>query len=105
MTKDRWQEIKTQIKQTFGFDDEYSQELDPGQAEVVEFTGPEGRMMVKFVTRPKLLDKKTMYSNRPGSDIKVDYVFSEDEFVSHLEVYIWSDDQADWRKLDSQSLF
>ena len=105
MTKERWQEIKAHIKENFGIEDEYEQDTEPGIAELIEFVGPEGRMLVSFVTKPKLLDKKTSFSNRAGSDVKVDYIFSEDEFVSYLEVYKWSEDKDDWIKLDSDDLF
>lgn len=101
----RWQEVKKQIQQNFTIREEYDEDLDPGQAEVLEFDGPQGQMKVKYVTKPKLLDKKTTYSNRVGSGVKVDYVFSDDEFVSHLEVYILSPDGSDWQKIEAQSLF
>ncbi|MBU1203325.1 hypothetical protein KKH39_04775 [Patescibacteria group bacterium] len=105
MTKDRWKELKIQIRQTFGFENEYQEDLAPGTVEVIEFSGPSGKMMVKFVTRPKVLDKKTSYSNRPGSAITVDYVYSEDEFVSHLEIYQWQESSESWDKLNNESLF
>jgi hypothetical protein len=105
MTKERWQEIKANVKENLGIEDEYEQDLDPGIAEVLEFTGPEGQMLIRFVTKPKLLDKKTSFSNRAGSDVKVEYVFSEDEFVSYLEVYKWSEAKDDWEKIDSEALF
>ena len=105
MREERFNEIKSQIKQSFDILDEYQEDLDPGEAEVLEFDGPNGKMMVKYVTRPKMLDKKTSYSNRPGSAVQVDYVFSEDEFVSHLEVYSWSDQKGDWQKVEADALF
>jgi len=105
MTKERWQEIKANIKENFGIEDNYEQDLEPGIAELIEFTGPEGKMLLRFITKPKLLDKKTSFSNRAGSDVKVDYVYSEDETVSYLEVYSWSEDKDDWIKLDAEALF
>jgi len=105
MTKERWLEIKSNIKETFGIEDEYEENLDPGIAENVEFTGAEGKMLLSFVTKPKVLDKKTSFSNRAGSDVKVEYVYSEDETTSYLEVYRWSEDEDDWKKLDAESLF
>jgi len=105
MTKDRWQEIKTNIRDNFGIDDQYEQDLEPGTAEVIEFDGPQGKMLLSFSTKPKLLDKKTSFSNRAGSDVKVDYVYSDKDTVSYLEAYTWSDDKDDWIKLDSENLF
>ncbi len=105
MTKDRWQEIKKMVKIKFTVKEDYEEDLDPGTAEVLEFEGPLGLIKAKFVERPKLLDKKTSFSNRIGSDVKVDYVFSETENVSHLELYLWSEIDDDWQKLDANSLF
>ena len=105
MTKERWQEIKIQVKNNFEIIDQYQEELDPGAAEVLEFVGPQGKIKLKFITKPKLLDKKTMYSNRAGSGVKVDYVYSPDETVNYLEVWQWSDSADDWHKLEGESLF
>ena len=105
MNLERWEEIQKKIKQSFAITDEYDEDLDPGQAEVLEFDGPMGKMKVRFVTKPKLLDKKTSYSSRIGSGVKVDYVFSDKEFVSHLEVFQWSDEINNWKKIEATSIF
>lgn len=105
MNLDKWNEIKKNIQNTFEILDEYEEDLDPGNADVMEFDGPNGKMMVRYITRPKMLDKKTSYSNRAGSAVKVDYVYSDTEFVSHLEVYVWSDGDDDWQKMEANSLF
>lgn len=105
MNIDRWKEIKINIKNTFDVIEEYEEDLDPGTADVVEFDGPNGKMQIRFVTKPKMLDKKTSYSNRAGSAVKVDYVFSETEFTSHIEAYIWSDSDQEWKKMEAESLF
>ena len=51
-------------------------------------------------TMESYYDKKTSYSNRAGSAVKVDYVFSDTEFVAHLEVYMWSDSDDEWKKME-----
>ena len=105
MTKERWKELRANIKENFGIEDEYEEDLEPGIAEIIEFTGAEGKMLMRFVTRPKVLDKKTSFSNRAGSDVKVEYVYSEDETNSYLEIYTWSNDKDDWVKLDVEERF
>lgn len=105
MNQDRWREIKAQVKQNFELVDEYDEDLDPGTAQVLEFLGPGGRTKIRFVSRPKLLDKKTSYSNRAGSGVKVDYVYSQEESVNYLEAFVWSDEDNDWHKLDAGALF
>lgn len=105
MTKEKWKEIKTHIKNSFGIIEEREEELDPGIVEIVEFDGPNGRMILRYITRPVILDKKTSYSNRAGSAVKVDYVFSDTESKSHLELYVWSEDEDDWKKVDAETIF
>jgi len=105
MTKARWQEIKAHIKENFGIEDQYEQDLEPGVAEIMEFIGPQGRMLARFVTKPKVVDKKTSFSNRAGSAVQVEYVYSDKEMVTYFEAYTWSDDKDDWIKLDSEALF
>lgn len=105
MTTDRWKEVKAEIEGNFKIAENYTEDLEPGQAEVIEFLGPAGKMKLKFIVRPKILDKKTSYSNRPGSRMSVDYVFSEDENVSYLEAYNWHEDSQTWQKIESESIF
>lgn len=105
MTTERWQEIKAQIKANFALLDQYEEDLSPGRAEVLEFSGPAGKFKIKCITRPKLLDKKTDYSNRIGSNVRVDYVYSDTETVSHIEAYQWSDARQDWEKFSADAMF
>lgn len=105
MNLERWIDVKNQVKQNFQLLDEYTEDLEPGQAEVLEFIGPLGQMQLKYVTRPAVLDKKTTYSNRIGSGVKVDYLYSDTETSSHLEIYQWSDSHNEWQKMDNSNLF
>ncbi len=105
MNQDRWREIKAKVKESFDLTDEYDEDLDPGTAQVLEFIGPSGRTKIRFVTRPKVLDKKTSYSNRAGSGVKVDYIYSQEESSCYLEAFVWSDDRDDWQKIETPSLF
>lgn len=105
MTEERFNEIKANIKANFNLQDEYLEELDPGEAQVLEFQSPQGLIKLCFITKPKLLDKKTSYSNRVGSGVKVDYVYSDEESVSYLEAYIFSEADNDWKKIEAETLF
>ncbi|MBT6691294.1 hypothetical protein HOB10_03110 [Candidatus Parcubacteria bacterium] len=105
MTETKWKEIKQQLRDNFEIEDEYEEDFNPGVSEALEFTGPQGKMKVRFVVKPRMLDKKTEYSNRAGSNVKVEYVYSEDEFVSYLEAFTWSDASNDWQKIESEALF
>lgn len=105
MSPERWQEVKQQIKSNMQILDEYEESLDPGRAEVIEFMGPSGKIQAKYITKPRVLDKKTTFSNRIGSGVRVDYIYSEDETSSHLELRQWSEARGDWQPLEAEDLF
>ena len=103
MAPEKWEEIKGNIKDNFELEDEGSLHLDEEggvDIEFVVFQGPLGRMRLEFVSRPIVLDKKTTYSKRIGSETKVDYVYSKER--SHqLVAYKWDDSQDDWIEIEA----
>lgn len=105
MQPDRWLEIKQELKQKFELEDEYNEELDHGSQEVVEFVSPMGRVKLCFVQKPKVLDKKTTYSNRIGSGVSVEYVYDLENSTYHLDVWLWSEGNQQWEKLANQNAF
>lgn len=106
MSPERWQEVKHQIKSQMEVLAEYEETLDPGSAQVIEFIGPGTiKLQAKYVTKPRLLDKKTTFSNRIGAGVVVDYIYSEDETSSHLELRQWSEGRAEWQPLEADDLF
>lgn len=71
--------------------------------EFIIFKGPLGRVKLEFTTKPLVLDKKTTYSRRIGSETNVEYVYSEDEKTHKLMAYKWDDFQNDWVEIDPNS--
>jgi hypothetical protein len=105
MQPDRWLELKQELKQKFELEDEYDEELDHGSQEVLGFVSPMGRVKLCFVKKPKVLDKKTTYSNRIGSGVSVEYVYDPENFTYHLDVFLWSEGNEQWEKLVNQNAF
>ncbi len=105
MMPERWKELKQEVKEKFGLEDEYEEELDHGSQEVVEFLSPLGKIKLCFVKSPKVLDKKTSFSNRIGSSVSVEYVYDPENFVYHLEVFVWSEANNQWEKFVNQDAF
>jgi len=104
MNQERWQEILGNIKDNFELEDEGKIHLDDEggvDIEFAEFMGPLGKMRLEFISKPVVLDKKTIYSKRIGSETKVDYVYSEEEKSHQLIAYKWSDDQDDWVEVEA----
>jgi len=107
MTLDRWREIVDQIKDNFAVEsfDRQSDEDGLGKRETLIFTNPLGRLKLEFAVRPKVIDKKVTYSNRIGSEVAVDYVYSPDEVICRLLAYRWSEADDDWLPLEGQKMF
>jgi len=104
MNEDRWDTIRQKIKDSFTVLEEYTDELNPGTADTIEFETPQGILKAAFIRRPKVVNKKTIYSRRVGGDVSVDYEYSSDEIVCHLNIEKWNESNQRWDKIDD-SLF
>ena len=105
MRLERWQEILEQIKTSFEVEDTGVIEDDSHggtKTEYIVFNGPLGRLRLEFSTHPVLLDTKTKYHKRIGSETEIDYVYSDTETASSLAVFRWDDELNDWRDFDSK---
>ncbi|MFA5076128.1 MAG: hypothetical protein WC480_01790 [Patescibacteria group bacterium] len=104
MTPERWQELKAEAKIKFTLDSEEVMEFEdgPGTVEILEFNSPLGKIRLEYAVRPLVLDKKTTTSRRIGAGVKVDYVYSPDEFTYKLTTYKWNDGLDDWEKISGE---
>ncbi|MCL5794876.1 MAG: hypothetical protein M1338_00750 [Patescibacteria group bacterium] len=100
MTDEKWQQVIANIKDNFEL---ISHETSPiaeedggGEAEIIEFNGPLGKMKLERTTQPLVIDKKTIGSRRIGSQTKVEYVYSDTEKVHRFKAYRWSDPDGGW---------
>lgn len=106
MNKERWQEIVGQIKDSFSIEEEGLEHLEEeGGVDVdfVVFKGPLGRMKLELVSKPVVLDKKTIYSRRIGSNAQVEYVYSENEKSCKLMAYKWDEGADDWIEMEAKN--
>lgn len=95
------------VKDNFSVEDEGSEHLeDEGGVDIeyVVFSGPLGRVRLEYVTKPVVLDRKTTYSKRIGSETKVDYVYSETEKAHKLHVYKWDEASQDWIEIEAERM-
>jgi len=107
MDQQKWKATLGMIRENFEVEDEGHEHEDAQvgiELDFVEFQGPMGRMRLEYVSKPVVVDKKTTYSRRIGSETAIDYVYSSDERVEKLMVYTWSDEQNDWVEIDADSL-
>lgn len=106
MTNEKWQNILGNIKDNFKYENESEEHLDDeGGVDIysIEFQGPLGKMRLEYISKPVILDKKTTYSKRIGSETKVDYIYSETEKTGQLMVYKWDETQDDWVEIDAKN--
>lgn len=99
MKPERWQEILEQIKKSFTVEDEgriESEEQGGTTLEYIVFSGPLGRLRLEFYSHPALLDTKTKYHKRIGSETEVEYIYSPTDKVHSLKVFRWDEAEDDW---------
>lgn len=104
MTPERWKIIIGNIKDNFEIEEEDTAHFDDEggvDIEYVVFKGPLGKMRLEFVSKSIVLDKKTTYSRRIGSETKVEYIYSDDEKSHILAAYKWDDSQDDWVEIEA----
>jgi len=106
MLPEKWENLVDDIKDKFEVEKEDKEHLDEQGGTDIEsiiFKSPLGRVKLEFITKPVVLDKKTFYSQRIGSETKVEYVYSEDEKSHKLMAYKWDENQNDWIEIDGES--
>lgn len=101
MEDQKWENLINLVKEKFGIDSQRKELLEesPGEIEIIEFEGPLGKMKFERLTRPRVLAKKTHYSRRIGGNVKVDYIYSEDEFIKTFKMYKWNEEDDEWREI------
>jgi hypothetical protein len=107
MTREKWEAIKGKVMDAMEVADKGSEHYDEeGGVDIdfIEFNSPLGKTRLEFLERAVVLDKKTVYSHRGGSDTGVEYVYSPTEKSARLVVYKWDDDADDWLEINAEKL-
>lgn len=106
MQPEKWIVIKGNIKDNFAVEDEGSEHIDDEggiDIEYIVFQSPLGKIRLEHIAKPIVLDRKTTYSKRIGSETKVDYVYSETEKSYQLDAYKWNEKLETWEEIESSS--
>lgn len=104
MTFEKWKETKGTIKDNFKVEDEGQEHLeDEGgiDIEFIVFHSPQGLFRLEHVSKPVVLDRKTNYSKRIGSETNVNYIYSEEEKTTKLLAYKWDEDEEEWKEVEN----
>lgn len=104
MTHNSWLDLKDKISSKFKIEEYKKDTLEdvPDSAcETLIFNGPSGKIKLEWISKPKTLGEKTLYSARVGGTVKVDKVYSDTEKSEFLKAY-----QAvgnDWQEINTQN--
>ena len=106
MNVERWQNLVNDIKDKFEVEEHDNKHLDEmggTDIEFIIFNSPLGKVKLEHIVKPVVLDKKTIYSQRIGSETSVEYVYSEDEKTSRLVAYKWDEIGDKWDEISADS--
>ncbi len=111
MQNEQWERLVENAQANFKNVKVYGEELGEdaegagggAKADILEFTGPNGRFRVVREHHPIVLDKKMHYSHRPGDTARTEYKFSDTEVSYKLRVYKESD-MDDWDEVTLDKL-
>jgi hypothetical protein len=110
MTKDKWLDTKETIRNKFDISEDTTEDFGPdmaGQKDIIVFDGPMGKMKLEFTEKPRMIGEKTIFSNRIGSNTKIEKVYDNEDMVSFMNVYRWNPIEEDWTevKVDNEMVF
>ncbi len=106
MQPEKWNNLIGDIKDKFKVEEDGKEHLDEGggtDIEYIVFKSPLGRIKLEFVVKPLVLDKKTTYSKRIGSETTVEYVYSPNEKTCKLTAYKWDERKNEWMEVDADT--
>ncbi len=92
------------VKEDFVIEENNMGEKIMGEMERIEFTSPVGKIRLEKIKKPAILGKRLLYSNRIGSETKVDRVYSNEDMVEHINIYRLNETENEWIKLDEHNL-
>jgi hypothetical protein len=82
MNDEKWGEILDRVKEKFQVVDEGKTELEQipnTTVEFIVFDSPMGRLRLEWITKPRVIDKKTFGGSKYGAGTGVEYIYSDTE--------------------------
>ena len=105
MNDEKWEMMRDQIQRKFKVSEHTTSEpdvRDHAVREVLVFEGPTGPMKLERVTRPLVLEKKPVYSNRVGSGVGYEFVFHPTEKTHRESLFRWENNG--WTEMDLSAI-
>lgn len=103
MNDQKWTDIINKIEGMYDIIEQAEEELDNNSYyQFCVFQTPMGKLKIERQKKPKIIDKQTQYSNRVGSSVNVNIVYSEDEFVDTIKLFQEKDNE--WEEIDAKAI-
>jgi transcriptional regulator NrdR family protein len=102
MHQGKWEDLLDKIEKMFGFVEHRIDEYPERRMtfEMAVFDGASGRIKLERTVKPVVLDAKTTYSKRVGSEVVTEYVLSDDEYVDTVQFFRWDTLAREWKQID-----
>lgn len=106
MTYERWQELIQKIKKQNPQAEIGREDLpdSPGYREYVEISLPAGKVRLELWVKPKVIERKTLYSHRMNTAATVQYKYDESEHTITMHAYRLDSAQNDWQEVGFETL-
>jgi hypothetical protein len=102
MTKERWDEVRQRIEESFPVSDKGQLDEEHDHQEWIEFQMSDGkRMKLTWHDRPRKVGEKAIASKRIGAHAIIEAEYSKDEHSQFLTLEIWNDASGSWEESDA----
>lgn len=106
MTYEKWQDIKEMVLSNFEVCEEGVDRVDEmTEVEFIIFKKGEEKLKLTLRKKPKVIEKKTIYSKRIGSETKEDYVYDPEQKVLSFHAYLFDEREDRWVEMKGDSGF
>ena len=104
MLQEKWEELVDRIKSSAKILSHTKEPLEPsGEAEILEFLGPAGKMKIVRRLHPKVKSQKIL-AHRKTEGAQIENVYSNTETVDEVLMFVWDDEVDEWREKDFAGL-
>lgn len=102
MNQSKWLNLVDMVKNKFTVQSEGEETTDISGEVVkfIEWQNGDREMRAEFHLKPKVLDKKTFYSNRIGSGVKEEFIYADDEIVEFAKFFEKLPENDEWQEIN-----
>lgn len=105
MTYEKWLSLKGTIQDKFSGTEVGKEALvdEDGEKEFIICNTPMGRVKLEMVIKPRVIGKKTHYTNRFGAATTVEYEYDDKEKTYTFKAFQLNPASGDWEELRTDS--